>query len=342
MTDGLIAFAFEGKPQDTERFCNEPYWRERFGSAATGKRRFGWTNFYEAIAEKLLACKDNRQALVKGIQKISLRVEGLGHLAQDQYAGGGTGFVKDICPFTTMGLFNRGIKDSNRKVIAAELAELLGVEEAVPETFEGIPVLNNLKSWYFPLETSREADHIDRLWTVFAAAIRFADSDDAEARPQFAKAFDHVNDLPNVAWNLTFGLYWIRPWSFLSLDQSSRGYLTHKLGLPLGLNGPKRGCNAADYCAAMDTLEPRFQESSYPVHSYPELSIEARLYSPPASGDSPPAPDDDDPTAAPIVPYAVDDILRDGCFLEKVELEGVLDRLRSKKNIILQGTTRDR
>ena len=99
MTDGLIAFAFEGKPQDTERFRNEPYWRERFGSAATGKGRFGWTNFYEAIAEKLLAYKDDRQALVKGIQKISLRVEGLGHLAQDQYAGGGTGFVKDICPW---------------------------------------------------------------------------------------------------------------------------------------------------------------------------------------------------------------------------------------------------
>ena len=102
MTDGLIAFAFEGKPQDTERFRNEPYWRERFGSAATDKRRFGWTNFYEAVAEKLLAYKDDRQALVKGIQRISLRVEGLGHLAEDQYAGGGTGFVKDICPFTTM------------------------------------------------------------------------------------------------------------------------------------------------------------------------------------------------------------------------------------------------
>ena len=54
----------------------------------------------------MLAYKDDRQALVKGIQNISLRVEGLGHLAQDQCAGGGTGFVKDICPFTTMGLFN--------------------------------------------------------------------------------------------------------------------------------------------------------------------------------------------------------------------------------------------
>ena len=345
MNDGLIAFAFEGKPQDTERFRNEPYWRERFGSAATDDRRFRWTNFYEAIAEKLLAYKDDRQALVKGIQKISLRVEGLGHLAQDQYASGGTGFVKDICPFTTMGLFNRGIKDSNRKVIAAELAELLSVEEAVPETFEGIPVLNNLKSWYFPFQASREANHIDRLWTVFAAAIRFADSDDDEARLQFAKAFDHVNGLPNVVWNLTFGLYWIRPWSFLSLDQKSQVYLTHKLGLSLDRNGPKGRCNAADYCSAMDTLEPLFQESSYPVHSYPELSIKAWIYRSPTKDLADGHPGDVNVDAAgeaassvaPIVPYAVDDILRDGCFLEKVELESVLGRLRNKKNIILQG-----
>jgi 5-methylcytosine-specific restriction protein B len=37
-----------------------------------------------------------------------------------------------------MGLFNRGIKDSNRKIIATELAKFLGVDEPVPETFEGI------------------------------------------------------------------------------------------------------------------------------------------------------------------------------------------------------------
>ena len=93
-----------------------------------------------------------------------------------------------------------------------------------------------------------------------------------------------MNGLPNVAWNLTFGLYWIRPWSFLSLDQKSQVYLTHKLGLSLGLNGPKKRCDAADYCAAMDTLEPLFQESSYPVHSYPELSLEAWIYRIPDEG----------------------------------------------------------
>jgi 5-methylcytosine-specific restriction protein B len=39
---------------------------------------------------------------------------------------------------------------------------------------------------------------------------------------------------------------------------------------------------------------------------------------------------------APIVPYSLSDITRDGCFMSEPELEQ-LDRLRTKKNLILQG-----
>ena len=352
MADGLIAFTFNNKPQDVERFRNAPYWRERFGTAATEMQRFGWTKFYEAVADKLLRHRTNRTVLVDCIRKISLRVEGLGHLAEDKYADGTTGFVRDLCPFTTMGLFNRGIKDSNRKIIATELADFLGVDEPIPETFEGIPVLNNLNSWYFPFEVNRAPDHIDSLWEVFAAGIAYADTDDDLAREEFAKAFDNANGRQGVAWNLTFGLYWIRPWSFLSLDQGSRAYVSKKLGVPIGRHGPNRRCNSADYLAAMDVLEPRFQEVSYPVHSYPELSLESWLYKAPTEEKSPvgeagdvDADDDDDDAAAledvhvavPIVAYSVDDILVDGCFLERNELDRLLDRLRTKKNLILQG-----
>ena len=51
--------------------------------------------------------------------------------------------------------------------------------------------------------------------------------------------------------------------------------------------------------------------------------------------------DDRSPESArdgrPFESYSVDDILRDGCFLEKDEVEGLLDLLREKKNLILQG-----
>ena len=353
--DGLIAFAFDGKPQDIERFRNAPYWKERFGSTTPDKRRFGWTKFYEAIADKLLTYRNNRAALVEGIRAISTRVEGLGHLAEDHYTDGTTGFVRDICPFTTMGLFNRGVTDANRKIIAAELAKFLGVDEGVPESFEGIPILNNMKSWYFPFENNRAADHIDSLWAVFAAGIKFADTDDGddERRAEFAAAFDSANGRQGVAWNLTVGLYWIRPWAFLSLDHNSRVYVTKKLGIAIGLHGPKKRCNAADYLAVMDALEPRFQEASYPVHSYPELSIEAWLYKDPTAekdeGDEAGPPSDADAddtadlvqetarTAVPIVQYSADDILKDACFLDRAEIDRLLDRLRVKKNVILQG-----
>ena len=39
----------------------------------------------------------------------------------------------------------------------------------------------------------------------------------------------------------------------------------------------------------------------------------------------------------PIKPYGIDDIVNDGCFLERERLDSILDRLRAKKNLILQG-----
>ncbi|WP_372826341.1 AAA family ATPase [Polaromonas sp.] len=345
--EALIDFTFAGATQDIDRFRNAPYWAERFGDVAPNKRRFGWTTFYEAIADKLLDFRNNRSALVAGIRDIAGRVDGLGHLADDKYVDGTTGFVRDICPFTTIGLFNRGISNVNRKVIATELAKFLGVTVPLPTSFEGIPVLNNLKSWYFGFENVRPADHIDALWNVFATGIRLADSADAKVQDDFGAAFDSANGRRGVAWNLTFGLYWVRPWSFLSLDSGSQSYITKALGIPIGLHGPKKRCNAADYLTAMDILESKFQDEGFPVHSFPELSLAAWNYKEPEAIPSGSEEDDGDAGEASAAsdeaadlaaePYSIDDILADGCFMERVELERLIDRLRAKKNLILQG-----
>lgn len=347
-TDALIGFTFNDKPQDLNRFRNAPYWRERFGDVAVDKQRFNWTRFYEAVADKLLAFRENRPTLVAGIHDIAGRVDGLSNL-QDQFADGTSGPLKDICPFTTIGIFNRGITDANRKTIAAELAKLLEVEEPVPESFEGIPVLNNQRSWFFGSENKRQPNDIDTLWEIFAEAIRFAESEDAESRSVFIKAYDDATQKFGVGWNLTMGLYWIRPWNYPTLDSQSQRYIDKKLGIQIGLNGPKGRCNANDYLTVLETIEARFQEEAYPVHSFPELSLAAYLYKDtgitpqPDSTDQDVQGDDDDlepedeVTAPPIEPYSVDDILADGCFIKRVQLEKLLERLRTKKNMILQG-----
>jgi 5-methylcytosine-specific restriction protein B len=145
------------------------------------------------------------------------------------------------------------------------------------------------------------------------------------------------------------GLYWIRPWNFPTLDGQSQRYISKKLNIQIGMNGPKGRCNATDYLAVLDTLEARFQEDAYPVHSFPELSLAAWLFKdsgtsahpnatdPDAQDDEADATSEAEVTAAPIEPYSVDDILTDGCFIAREKLEKILERLRTKKNLILQG-----
>lgn len=342
--DQLISFAFEDKPQDLDSFKNAPYWRERFGDKEQGEQRFGWTRFYGAIADNLLRFREDRTELVAGIHAMSAQVDGVSIL-QDQFLDGSTGPLKDLCPFTVIGIFNRGLTNDNRIIIAEKLAQLLGVDERVPDSFEGIPVLNNQRSWFFGFEHKRQSDDIDALWDIFEVAIRFAESEDPEVRSEFTKAYDNVTKRHGVGWNITMGLYWIRPWDYLTLDSQSTNYLTKKLGVQIGLNGPKRRCNANDYLIVLESIEARFQEEAYPVHSFPELSLAAWLFkdgSTPDPGSSDNDQDletgpEDEVTEAPIAPYSIDDILADGCFVEREQLEKMLERLRTKKNLILQG-----
>lgn len=346
--DALIAFTFEGKPQDIDQFRNAPYWRERFGDNPTDKQRFKWTRFYEAVADGLLSFRDRRGELIAGVHSIAARVDGLTNL-QDKFADGTSSPLEDICPFTVMGIFNRGITEANRRAIAGELAKLLGVSVPVPESFEGIPILNNQKSWFFGFANKRKPDDIDVLWEVFSRALTFAESDDTDARSAFIAAYDDAIERYGVGWNITIGLYWVRPWNFPTLDSQSQRYIRKKLNIEIGKNGPKGRCAASDYLAILDTLEARFLEDVYPVHSFPELSLAAWLFkdnetsigssvkdSEGQEEDAESVPDEE-VLAAPIEPYSVDDILAEGCFVDRAKLEKILERLRTKKNLILQG-----
>ena len=68
-------------------------------------------------------------------------------------------------------IFNRGITSANRRLLAGRLARLLGVSEEVPHNFDGLPLLNNQRSWFFAYSRERGEDDIDVLWDVFAKAI---------------------------------------------------------------------------------------------------------------------------------------------------------------------------
>lgn len=235
--------------------------------------KFAWASFYEAFANALLTWRNRRDELVKGIHLIASGVEGMSHL-QDKSIMGEIFPLKDICPFTTMGLFNRNLTDSNRKIIAAKLANLLGVNEPIPDSFAGIPLLNNQKSWFFGYEKSRDPNDIECLWEMFSQAMIFADNQNTNSA-DFTAAYDIASTVMNVGWNLTMGLYWTRPWFYPTLDSQSQYYIQTVLNIKIIKNGAKGRCSGQSYLSLMRALNEVFTQPNYPVHSFPELSLSA-------------------------------------------------------------------
>lgn len=338
----------EEKAKGIDQSLNDLPQRERPGDSTASDRSFEWTRFYEAFADKLLTFRDRRDELVAGVHDITSKLKGFSYL-QDKTSDGSLKPLKDICPFTTVGLFNRVRAYNKRKPIAKDLATLLGVSEPIPASFEGITILSALNSRFFGSEDKRRPDDIDTLWEVFARAIAFAGSEDPAARAAFVRAFDDATSRYLVKWNLTMGLYWIRPWDFPTLDSCSQDYIKEKLNIRITQKSPKGCCTASDYLELRDTLKDRFQEETYPVHSFPQLSLAAWNYKekrkPATRGIiEPDAPDkeaiaspEEAPAAPPIKSFSIEDILADGCFIDGDKLANIIERLEAKKNLILQG-----
>lgn len=333
--DKLILFTFEGKKQDVNWFRNAPYWRERFGDVMRNNRRFKWTSFYEAMADKILKYKNNRKGLIEGIYEIGENIDNLSYL-QDRTESNEKKPLDDICPFSVMGTFNRNLGEKNRIKIAQELAKFLGVRERVPESFEGLPILDARRSCFFGFGKDRGKDDIDILWEVFEAALEFAKQEEDASRARFIKAYDRATKCFGVGWNLTMGLYWIRPWNFMTLDNHSQYYIEEKIGTKILKNGPKKHSNAEDYLNLLEELDKKFKQDSFPVHSFPELSLAA--WESKGSSDPPVGGSSSDPKGPKEKKlYTLDSILEDGCFMNRADLEKMLERLRTKKNLILQG-----
>ena len=324
----LIAFAFDGKNQDIDKFRNYPYWRERFGN------EFSWTSFYVEFANALLKYKDNRRELLAIIEKVSNDVEIL-KVHQDVYSNGKVGPLKDICPFTFLGLFNKGLTPRNRNAIAEGFRLEMGVTTPAPTEFKGIPTLMNQAAWFFSYEKNRGTHDIDKLWGLFETAINFADSDEVD-QTKFEKSFDEALDVAGVKWNITMGLYWIRPWDFVTLDRNTREFIEEQLGTEIPTSSSNKMTTGLEYLDLNQNLAERFEDDNYPVHSFPDLSLKAWMgveLDAPESDPTPPSYKPEIPTRA----YDLSQILADGGFMSRDFLQDTLRALETKKNIILQG-----
>jgi 5-methylcytosine-specific restriction protein B len=200
--------------------------------------------------------------------------------------------------------------------------------------------MNNQSSWFFGRRNLRKSDDIDGLWEIFKIALKFADAgEDGPNAQEFITKFDLTIAQFKVAWSLTIGLYWIRPWEYAPLDQNTRSFVASRFSLDIPKEIGPKGLDGLGYLELLENLRSRFSEPGVQVRSFPELSLAAR------SGDGAlvdhlgdeAIDEEESPYAETATEYGIGNIVTEGCFVPKSDLKQILDRLRDKKNIILQG-----
>ena len=119
-----------------------------------------WIKFYTEFAEKLLPYMKDRQTLIEKIKAVYTAIDmRLPKLEKDNN-------IIDIDPFTIFGLFNKGITNTNRITILHGIAKEFSINAPVPESFDGIPVLNNQRATYYFFIGDRQNDDIENIWRV--------------------------------------------------------------------------------------------------------------------------------------------------------------------------------
>ena len=180
---------------------------------------YAWTAFYEEFADKLIPYANNQEGL---LVKIKTAFADAGKtMAKLSSSGEAT----EVDPFTIYGMFNKREGHDKRTELAEQLKKQFGMGSDVPYRFDGIPVLNPLSAAYYSFESENKSEHIANIWTFFKAAIDYSSEVNSQTRKTFIETYNIVREQPRIKWNLTMGLFWMRPHSFISLDTNNRNFL---------------------------------------------------------------------------------------------------------------------
>ena len=177
---------------------------------------FSWKPIYREIAERVRPFSSRSPELAALV--IEMRREGLKVIpTRDLEVGDVEIEIEDIDPFSFFACFNRNATDANRQQILSWLKRRWGLESAVPEDFNGLPLVNPQRSWYMLYKKNRKAEHIPLLWRFYETLFDLDSPFELDT-----SLFDQCCLIPGVKpTNLTMGMFWIRPDLFFALDRKN-------------------------------------------------------------------------------------------------------------------------
>lgn len=229
-----------------------------------------WPNFYMEFANTLLKYKNNRKELIEKIKRVYYTNNiSLPTLEKDRN-------IIDIDPFTVFGLFNKQISLRNRIRIIEGFSKEFSVSVKTPDSFGGIPFLNNLSAVFYRFIGERGNSDIQNLWNVFEAALEYADTHSEKSKEELINYYNIALKQKGIKWNLTMGLFWIRPFEYINLDSINRWYLSNPNNMPeefiTSANNFKFVFSGEDYLNLCKNCSEILENGNYSYDNFPELS----------------------------------------------------------------------
>lgn len=236
------------------------------------KNKFKWTDFYSELATALLQYKNKRGELIEVLKKIYVDA-GMNFPFKEK----GKEIYEDICPFTVFGSFNKGITNANRIALLTQFAKQFSISSEIPTEFDGIPVVMNLSAWFFAYKDNRGEKDIDNLWELLEKAIGYSNDTSSANKNAFIDIYNQVIKQKMIKWNITMGLYWVRPYTFINLDSTNRAFITDVDNMPhyfttIFSDISKGLPEGANYLFMCEQARNALKQKEYEYHSFPELS----------------------------------------------------------------------
>ncbi|HDA1910371.1 TPA: AAA family ATPase [Staphylococcus aureus] len=310
-----------------------------------------WVSYYKELADKLTDYQNKRYELIEIVKEVYKKT-GIKFptLASDNV-------LMDIDPFTIFALFNKNsMKETNKIKILTELASELNIKSKIPSVFDSIPTVNNLNATYYNFKDYGKDNDIENLWTLFTAALNFANYPSEDNKLKFIHSFDkNITKTGNGNSKITSGLYWIAPETFANFDSRSIWYIFDTYKLPKELINeqlkPKEKLTGRHYLELIDMLKlvlkcqeveiNDFIDLSYESWHYSEMINEANRNKLDSNIKENVVSENDNiiqnrSRITEVIPYGKQEFL-DEVFIDESDYDRLVQLLRRKRNVILQG-----
>lgn len=310
-----------------------------------------WVSYYKELTDKLTDYQNKRYELIEIVKEVYKKT-GIKFptLASDNV-------LMDIDPFTIFALFNKNsMKETNKIKILTELASELNIKSKIPSVFDSIPTVNNLNATYYNFKDYGKDNDIENLWTLFTAALNFANYPSEDNKLKFIHSFDkNITKTGNGNSKITSGLYWIAPETFANFDSRSIWYIFDTYKLPKELINeqlkPKEKLTGRHYLELIDMLKlvlkcqeveiNDFIDLSYESWHYSEMINEANRNKLDSNIKENVVSENDNiiqnrSRTTEVIPYGKQEFL-DEVFIDESDYDRLVQLLRRKRNVILQG-----